>query len=112
MKLTMKSGNCVIDGRSFAGNNICISNGVVTIDGVVQDGELSGDINVTVNGNVDVLENQVGTITAHNVGEATAGSGDINCNNVSGSVSTGSGDIRCGSVGGNVRTGSGDITHN
>lgn len=109
MNIKMKSGRFVIDGREFSGSNVSISNGKVTIDGVVQEGSLTGDINVTVFGDVEVLHNQCGNIDARNVGSAKTGSGDINCGDVSGSVSTGSGDVRCGNVSGNIKTGSGDV---
>jgi hypothetical protein len=111
MNLKMNNGKIVIDGREFRGSNVSISNGKVTIDGVIQDGELSGTINVEVHGDVQVLENQAGNITAHNVGEISTGSGDIKCGYVEGNIRTGSGDVVCGDVNGNIRTGSGDVTH-
>lgn len=111
MNLNMINGRIVIDGREFRGNSVAISNGKVTVDGVVQDGELSGPINVTVHGDVQSLENHAGNVTAQNVGEISTGSGDVKCGNVSGSIRTGSGDVECGTVGGNIRTGSGDVSH-
>lgn len=111
MNLNMRNGRIVIDGREFHGNNVTINNGKVTVDGVVQDGELSGPITVTVHGDVQSLENHSGNVTAQNVGEISTGSGDVKCGNVSGSIRTGSGDVECGTVGGNIRTGSGDVSH-
>lgn len=111
MNLNMRNGRIVIDGREFRGNNVTINNGKVTVDGVVQDGELSGPITVTVHGDVQYLENHSGNVTAQNVGEINTGSGDVKCGNVSGSIRTGSGDVECGTVGGNIRTGSGDVRH-
>lgn len=111
MNLNMRNGRIVIDGREFQGNNVTISNGKVTVDGVVQDGELVGDINVTVHGDVQSLENHTGNVTAQNVGEISTGSGDVKCGNVGGSIRTGSGDVECGAVSGNIRTGSGDVCH-
>jgi len=107
----MINGHVVVDGREFRGSNISITNGKVTVDGVVQDGDLTGPINVTIHGDVQSLENNSGNVTAQNVGEISAGSGDIKCGNVSGSVRTGSGDIECGNVGGSIKTGSGDVRH-
>ena len=111
MNVNMSNGRIVIDGRQFQGNNVTITNGKVTVDGVVQDGELSGPINVTVHGDVQSLENHAGNVTAQNVGELSTGSGDVKCGDVSGSIRTGSGDVECGSVSGNIRTGSGDVAH-
>ena len=105
------SGRVVIDGKEFKGSNIRISNNKVTVDGVAQGGELVGDINVTVHGNVNILENGSGNVKAENVGEISTGSGDVECAAVSGSIRTGSGDVECGAVGGSIRTGSGDVSH-
>ena len=111
MNIDMKGGHVVIDGRKFEGKNITINNGKVIVDGVSQDGELSGTVNVSVHGDVERLENNSGNVTAENVGDISTGSGDVTCSSVSGSIRTGSGDVECGSVGGSIRTGSGDVTH-
>lgn len=112
MKINLGFGsNVVIDGKSFSGSNISIQNGRVIVDGVVQDGSLTGDINVVVHGNINTLENNCGNVTAHDVGEISTGSGDVSCQNVSGSIRTGSGDVTCGNVGGSIKTGSGDVSH-
>ena len=105
------SGSVTIDGKTFTGNNVTIVNGRVIVDGKTQDGELVGPITVTVNGDVESLENHAGNVTANNVGEISTGSGDVKCLDVSGSIRTGSGDIICGAVNGNIRTGSGDVNH-
>ena len=85
MNLNMKNGRIVIDGREFQGNNVSIVNGKVTVDGVVQDGELSGPVTVTVHGNVENLSNISGDVTANNVGRIKTTSGDIRCSDVGGS---------------------------
>lgn len=111
MQLNMRNGRIVIDGREFRGNNVTITNGRVTVDGVRQDGELVGDVNITVHGDVERLENAAGTVKANNVGSVHTQSGDVECGNVSGSVQTMSGDVDCGSIGGSVSTMSGDVKH-
>jgi len=112
MKINMKSaGRVVIDGREFNGGTISIVNGVVTVDGKKQCGVLTGNINVTVHGDVETLENGSGKVCAKNVHKISTGSGDVFCQDVSGSISTGSGDVECESVYGSVKTGSGDIRH-
>ena len=105
------NGRVVVDGREFVGNNVSIKNGKVIVDGKTQDGELVGDINVTVHGDVQLLVSGSGSVTAESVGEISTGSGDVNCANVAGSIRTGSGDVDCSHVGGSVRTGSGDVNH-
>ena len=105
------TGSVTIDGKKFTGNSFQVKNGKVIIDGKTQDGELVGDINVTVHGDVELLENGSGNVKAENVGEINTGSGDVECAYVSGSIRTGSGDVECGKVNGSIRTGSGDVSH-
>lgn len=105
----MKNGKVTIDGKSFTGSNISINNNKVIVDGVVQDGELIGDVNVVVHGDVELLENTSGTIKAGNVGQVKTVSGDVDCCDVSGNVQTVSGDVNCGNINGSVKTVSGDV---
>lgn len=111
MKFNLKGGpaTVVVNGRSYHGANVSIRNGKVTVDGVVQDDELVGEVHVTVNGDIEKLEVGAGAVTAHNVGSVTSQSGDVSCGDVSGSVSSMSGDVTCGAVGGSVSSMSGDI---
>mgnify|MGYP006218724409 CR=1 FL=1 len=111
MNIRMKSsnGNVVIDGRSFNGKNIVIGNGKVTIDGVEQEGELVGEVNITVNGDVDFIENSSGKVEAVNVGSVKTQSGDVVCGDVNGNVTTMSGKVSCCKIAGSVSTMSGDI---
>lgn len=110
MRINMRNNRINIDGRTFTGKNVQISNGKVTIDGVTQDGELVGDINITVEGDVDKIENTCGTVKANKVGTIKTQSGDVECGDVSGSVSTMSGDVDCSNIGGSVSTMSGDVS--
>ena len=103
------SGRIVIDGREFKGRNVSISNNKVTIDGVVQDGELQGDVNIQIYGDVDTLDNASGVVTCNNVGSLKTMSGDVECKDISGNVKTMSGDVTAQSIGGSVDTMSGDI---
>ena len=111
MNLNIRSGHVVINGKRYQGRNVTIINNVVTIDGVTHGGELTGDINVVVNGDVDSIENESGSITAQNVGSITTQSGDVRCGDVFGSIQTMSGDVTCKSVKGSVKTMSGDIRY-
>ena len=109
MNLSMKNGRIVVDGREFRGNNVTISDGKVVVDGVLQSGELTGDINIVVHGDIEKLQNTSGDVTAKNVGSIKTTSGDIKCEEVGGSISTVSGDVSCGDISGSVKTVSGDI---
>ena len=111
MQVKMRNGRINIDGREFCGNNVTINNGRVTVDGVTQDGELVGDINVTIHGDVELIENACGAVKANKVGSIHTQSGDVVCGDVTGSVQTMSGDIACESIGGSVSTMSGDVMH-
>lgn len=102
-----------IDGRSFSGTNISIKNNKVIVDGVVQEGDLTGPISVAVSGDIDKIDaGSCDTLVAGgNVGSIKSGSGDIDCGDVSGDIQTGSGDVDCNNVGGQIQTGSGDVSH-
>ena len=109
MKITSNGSRVVIDGRVFSGNNVSISNGKVVIDGVAQDGDLTGPINVEVHGDIQSLDNGQGDVKAYNIGSVKIGQGDIECGDIKGDAKTGMGDIRCSVVHGNAKTGMGDI---
>lgn len=103
-----------INGKTYIGNNIIVSNGKIMVDGknVTSDDKV---INITVNGNIDSLKvdtcNKLEIIG--NVTNVNTVSGDININgDVSGSIQTVSGDVKCKNVGGSINTLSGDINHN
>lgn len=103
-----------INGKTYIGNNIIVSNGKIMIDekNVTSDDKV---IIITVNGNIDSLKvdtcNKLGIIG--NVTNVNTVSGDVDINgNVSGSIQTVSGDVKCKNVGGSINTLSGDINHN
>lgn len=112
MNLNLKGSRTqvTIDGRTFTGRSVSIINGKVIVDGKEQDGQLVGPVSVTVNGDVEVLDNPTGTVSVTgSVGAVKTMSGDVHCKDVSGSVSTMSGDVTCGTIGGSASTMSGDI---
>ncbi len=100
-----------INGKTYSGNNIVVSNNKVIVDGkdITPD---SKQININVEGNItDLKVDCCDKISIKgNVGSANSSSGDISIDgNVSGGVQTMSGDIKCGNIGGSVSTMSGDI---
>ena len=112
MNINLKGSRAqvTIGGRAFTGRSISIVNGNVIVDGEEQDGQLVGPVSVTVNGDVDVVDNPSGTVTVTGaVCTIKTMSGDVHCKDVSGSVSTMSGDVTCGTIGGSASTMSGDI---
>lgn len=103
-------GSITINGKTYNGNRIVVTNGHVVIDGVdaTPDAKV---VNIVVNGDIQSI-NADSCQSIHvngNVGEVSSQSGDIQCGNVNGSVQTMSGDIKCGHVSGNAKTMSGDI---
>lgn len=112
MKIRTGGSSVTIDGRTFTGSTITISDDRVFVDGVQQDGSLSGQITVTVDGNADSVETASGKVViSGSAGRVKTMSGDVECGAVTGDVGTMSGDVTCGPVSGNVKTMSGDIRH-
>ena len=120
-----------INGKTYFGNNIQISNNRVIIDGkdVSDDHKDSKEItiqiegnvetldvdrakSIIVNGNVNSLKSVSGDVECKDVtGDIKTVSGNVECGNVQGGVQTNSGDVKCGTIGGSVKTLSGDIKH-
>jgi DUF4097 and DUF4098 domain-containing protein YvlB len=111
MNISMKGGRVVIDGREFKGNSIQINgNNQVVVDGVVQDGTLTGPISVTVHGDVQSLTGNLSDVrVSGSAGEVRTVSGDVQCGDVTGNVNTVSGDVKAKNISGSVKTVSGDI---
>lgn len=100
-----------IDGKVFSGRSITIRNGIVTIDGVVQDGTLHGQVEIKVTeGIIERLEAD-GSVTCGEVRGNVSAGGSVHCENVCGNVSAGGSVSASGhlgksiSAGGSVRVG-------
>lgn len=112
MKIRTGGSSVTIDGRTFTGSSISIQGDRVIVDGVEQEGSLTGPITVTVNGNADSVETASGKVfVSGSAGRVKTMSGDVECGAVTGDVGTMSGDVTCGPVAGGVKTMSGDIRH-
>ena len=93
-----------IDGRTFVGNSIQMRNGVVVVDGVVQDGTLAGVVEVrVVEGVLGKLECDASVICGDVAGDVSAG-GSVKAGHVTGNVDAG-GSVVCGNVAGAVDAG-------
>lgn len=111
MKLTMKSGRVTIDGREFNGSTFNIQNGKVSVDGVEQDGQLVGDINIQVFGDVHQIENTNGTVTVSgNSGDIRTVNGAVEIKGSARNVETVNGGVSVKSAV-SIRTVNGDISH-
>ena len=103
-----------INGKSYKGNNISVSNGVVKIDGKIQHDDDSKQINISVVGNLQTLEvdscemimvtGEVDSVVSYN--------GNVKCGNVNGWVTTTNGNIKAGDVSGDATTKNGNIKRN
>lgn len=105
------TGNVVINGNSYKGNNVNIQGDKIIIDGVVVGSEESKVITVQINGDCFSVQTSSGKVNiSGSVGNnVTTVSGDVICTNVAGNVKTVSGDVRCGDIGGDVKTVSGGV---
>jgi len=114
VNITSCNDNVTINGVSYRGKNVSVSNGKVVIDGVEQGDETqSKNIVITVKGDVGSVESPDGTIIVHGdvKGNVNATNGDIEAENVGGSVTTTNGDVECWEVAGDVNTTNGDIKY-
>ena len=102
-----------INGVTYTGNNIVVSNGKVLINGQDHTPD-SKKIDIVVNGNIETLKVDAcdKVVVGGSVSSLSTLSGDVKIEgNVGGSISTMSGSVKCGSIGGSVSTMSGDIVH-
>lgn len=100
-----------INGKSFFGRNITITQNSITTDGVTSI-EVTPNIKVEILGSCDSIDSTSGDVVVHGAAQIIKTmSGDVTCESVFGPVSTMSGDVKCGDVSGSVSTMSGDIAN-
>jgi hypothetical protein len=102
-----------INGNTYSGNSIVVSNGKVIINGkdVTPD---SKEINISVKGDIEKLEvDACNKISVEgSVKNIKTQSGDVDVTgDVDGNIQTMSGDVECAMVGGSISTMSGDVKH-
>lgn len=96
--------NFTINGTTFSGDNITITNGRVTIDGVTQEQSLSGVVQIKItDGIIGELHSDASVQCGDVRGNVCAG-GSVNCDNVGGNVNAG-GSINCDNVAGSITAG-------
>lgn len=99
-----------IGGRTFTGNNVSILNGVVIVDGVQQDGTLTGQVELKIEGTLDSLTTDASVNMKGQINGNVEAGGSVRCDDVGGNVNAG-GSVRCDDVGGSVNAG-GSVHHN
>lgn len=121
-------GNMTINGRSFSGSNITITDGRIIVDGKdvtdttgvdmksILEVKITGDVGsvrcdkgLTVMGNVQGNVDAQGGVSCNDVGGDVRASGAVSCDDIKGNVHAG-GSVSCDDVGGNVQAG-GSVRH-
>lgn len=94
MNINTGGSSVTIDGRTFTGRSISINGNTVIVDGVKQEGDLVGDITVTVNGDCNSVKTQSGDVNVQGkVNAVSTMSGDVTAEAITSSISTMSGDV-------------------
>lgn len=94
----------IIDGHTFSGNSVSVLNGQVTIDGVRQDGSLSGVVEIKVTEGVLGELRTDASVSCGTVKGSVSAGGSVNCADVGGSVTAG-GSVNSGNIAGNLSAG-------
>jgi hypothetical protein len=105
-------GTIKVNGITFQGNSIQITNSKVIVDGKEIKLEDSKIVNITVEGNVESIHADVceSIIVKGTCKKAQTMSGNITIEgNVEGNVKTMSGNVSCGDIAGNASSMSGNI---
>ena len=102
-----------INGNTYQGNNIVISNGKVIVNGNdVTPNEKQ--IDIVVHGNIEYVTVDAcnSLLVNGNSNNISTNSGDVSImGNVQGSIQTMSGDVECSDISGSVSTMTGNIKH-
>lgn len=117
------SGSITINDKTYQGNTVTVTNGVVYVDGekVSEDdggetanilrveitgnvGSVTSDKSVTVHGNVEGNVDARGSVNCDDVGGDVESGGSVNCDDVKGGVTAG-GSVNADRIGGSVVAG-------
>ena len=102
INISKNSNIHTINGKTYTGNSISVSNGVVTVDGVVVE-ENNNSTTFIVKGDLAILNCDKGVVVNGNVTELKCG-GSVTCDNVKGDIEC-RGSVSCEDVEGNVTAG-------
>jgi len=105
MKISMKNGDVIVNGKSYKGTNIVVTNDRVIIDGVEQgDSYKDQKISVVVNGTVESMSLSGADLNINgNVFTVNVEGGNVKCEEILGNVNVVNGNIKCKSIEGNVQ---------
>lgn len=95
MKINMSNSKVIIDGREFTGRKFEINGDKVIVDGIQVDGNLVGNISISVYGDVESIETT---------------NGEVNISGNSGDIKTVNGNVSVTGDSGNIKTVNGNIT--
>lgn len=110
MDVTMKNGSIIINGKSFVGRNIIISDDKVIVDGQQVECDAEKQFDITINGTVESLETKSGNVrVSGSVNRIKTVSGDVTVKECAGHINTISGDVKAKTIDCSVNTVSGDI---
>lgn len=98
-----------VNGRTYIGRNLTITDDRVFIDGKPVDVE-EKQITVSIVGNVVNLHSSAEVSVIGDVGEIVSSSGSIMCHDVKGGIQTTSGNVSCCDVYADISTRSGNVT--
>ena len=111
---TSFAGGCgvvVINGETYHGTSISVTDKTVIVDGEVISTEGFPEVNIEVTGNIETLKvpscNEC--VINGDINTLSTVSGDVDANGITGDVSTVSGDVVASEIGGNVKTISGNV---
>lgn len=99
-------GSIMIDGKTYEGNCVSIRDGVVSIDGKVQDGKVQGVVEVKViSGKIERLDTDA-SVSCGEVGGNIAAGGSVRVfGHVAGNVAAGGSVQASGRLGGAISAG-------
>ena len=112
MSITTCGSNIQINGKSYSGNNVSMKNGKVFVDGVEQDGETTGNIEITVEGSCGDITTDYGNITIGcDAKSVESKNGNIRVSGaIEGNAETKNGNIKAGSILGDATTKNGNVS--
>lgn len=107
------SSQIVINGVTYAGNNIVVANGRVTVDGVDNTPGEDKNISIIVHGDINSLKANSckSLIVEGSVKNLENMNGNVDCEDVTGSVKAMNGSVHCKNVAGSVEAMNGNVNY-
>lgn len=111
MSINTSGSNIQINGVSYSGTNVSMINGKVIVDGVEQTGEMTGNIEIVVEGSCGDITTEFGNISVgSNAKSVESKNGNISVGGtIEGNAETKNGNIKANSILGEANTKNGNI---